>query len=459
MVLLSDAAPSGTARPPLKPVIEKTINDFLATSRDQDRLLLMFIGHAVEIEDEPYLVPIEGDLEVKETLIPVRWLLDKLGACRARQKVFVLDVCRLNPSRGQERPGSGPMSAKLDALLKQPPPGVQIWTACVAEQHSYEFEYVALNNGVFQDSLFEILSQGVPGGMQKAEDPIPVAQLVERVNQRMKEMLDKEQKVQTSRLTGEEPAAGAPYDPSQPVPQRVVIEAPAPPEGGPAPLELVQGVLKDLEVPAIKTTRDEQALKVEQMPVFAARLMEAYKDDGQKTPFRDTVVRTREVLNQQLKGKRLREEFRAPPNEARFKDEIKDYQTREVAALLGELNEALEDLKNAGKDRDKEMSKRWQANYDYVLARMEMQIAYLYEYTTMLGSMRKELPARDPKIHGGWRLASQTTLQGDAAGKRLATDARKILEKLAKDHPDTPWAVLAKRERFTALGLDFQPIK
>src|SRR5262245_27808310 len=58
LALLSDAAPSGMARPPLKPVIEKTVGDFLNSSREQDRILVLFVGHAVEIEDEPYLVPL-----------------------------------------------------------------------------------------------------------------------------------------------------------------------------------------------------------------------------------------------------------------------------------------------------------------------------------------------------------------------------------------------------------------
>jgi hypothetical protein len=275
----------------------------------------------------------------------------------------------------------------------------------------------------------------------------------------MKNLLDKEQKVQTSRLTGQQTDAGAGPDPSQPRPPRLVIEMPAPPEGGAAGTEVVQAILRELEVPPIKTTRDEQALRPELMPVFSARLLEPYKDDGEKTPFRETVLRTRDLLTRQLRDKRLREEFRAPDNEARFKDEIKSYQTSEIATLLADLTEALEDLKGIGKERDKETSRRWQANYDYILARLQMQIAYLYEYTTMLGSMRKDLPPRDPKVHGGWRLASQPTLQGDASGKRLASDARKLLDKLAKDHAGTPWEVLAKRERYTALGLDWQPIK
>ena len=32
----------------------------------------------------------------------------------------------------------------------------------------------------------------------------------------------------------------------------------------------------------------------------------------------------------------------------------------------------------------------------------------------------------------------------------------KLLEKIEKDYPDTPWAVLAKRDKGTALGLDIQ---
>lgn len=455
---LSDAAPSG-AQPTVKPAIEKAVVDFLTGARQQDRVLLFFVGHAVEIEDEAYLVPLEGDLEIKETLISLKWLYDQLASCRARQKVLVLDVCRTNPSRGQERPGGGPLGAKLDAALQQPPAGVQVWSACVAGQHSYEFDYVQQSNGVFVDALTEVLALGSMGSAQKPEEPLPLEQLVERVNQRMKDMLDKDQKVQTSRLTGQEPAAGAAYDPSQARPPNVFVGAPAGPEGGSASPDLVKGILTELDLPPVRSGRDDVPVRLEALPLFSAKALEGYRDDGPMTPFRQTVARTRDLLNKQLRGKRLRDEFRAPANENRFRDEIKDYQTREVATVLGELSDALDDLKAAGKERDKEMSKRWQANYDFVLARLEAHMAYLYEYTSMLGAMRRELPPLDAKMHGGWRLAPQAAMQGDSAGKRLAADARKVLEKLAKEHPGTPWEVLAKRERFTALGLDWQPIK
>src|SRR5262249_963201 len=106
---LSDSAPGGAARPPLKPVIESTIHDFLTSSRAQDRVLLLFVGHAVELGEQAYLVPLEGELDKEATLIPLAWLYEQLSKCKARQKALIIDVCRFDPTRGPERPGSGPM--------------------------------------------------------------------------------------------------------------------------------------------------------------------------------------------------------------------------------------------------------------------------------------------------------------------------------------------------------------
>lgn len=130
---LSDSAPQGTAKPPMKSLVEKSITDFLASSRKQDRLLVVFVGHVAEIGDDVYLVPLEGEMDNKDTLVPLKWVYEQLSQCEARQKVLVLDVARFNPGRGQERPGGGPMSAKVDEALKNPPEGVQVWSACVAE--------------------------------------------------------------------------------------------------------------------------------------------------------------------------------------------------------------------------------------------------------------------------------------------------------------------------------------
>jgi hypothetical protein len=144
----------------------------------------------------------------------------------------------------------------------------------------------------------------------------------------------------------------------------------------------------------------------------------------------------------------------------RFKQELQDYQTKDLSKTQAKLMEALENLKEKEivAARAKE-DKAWQATYDYILARVEAQVAYLYEYQTLLGAMRKDLPEYNPKLHNGWRIASKETLEGDKTGQNLAKDARKIYDKIVKDYAGTPWEILAKRDRLTNLGLEWQATK
>src|SRR5262249_45734744 len=154
---LSDAANKGQARPPIKSVIEKTLTNFLDTSRAQDRIMVFFVGHAVELGDEAYLVPIEGELENAATLIPLKWVYEKLAGCKARQKVLVVDVCHFSPTNGAERPGADKMTAKMDEALKNPPKGVQVWSSCVADQRSFETDDMPM--GAFLDAIYDTLEK------------------------------------------------------------------------------------------------------------------------------------------------------------------------------------------------------------------------------------------------------------------------------------------------------------
>ena len=130
-----------------------------------------------------------------------------------------------------------------------------------------------------------------------------------------------------------------------------------------------------------------------------------------------------------------------------------------VAKVIGELMDESDALKAVAGDRKGE-TKRWQATYDYVVARMDAQIAYLNEYQAVLGQILKGLAAPDPKLYKGWRLASQYDPQtGDSASKKLAGESRKKLDKIIAAYPDTPWEIMAKRDRTSGLGLEWQPMK
>jgi hypothetical protein len=492
--LLTDGARGGVARPPLKPVIEQSIERFLATSRPQDRVILLFAGLAAEVEDQPYLVPLEGDLTRKDTLVSLKWVFDRLAACPARQRVFIADVCRYDPARGLERPNGGPMGAKIDALLKNPPPGVQVWSSCVAQQYSYEFDSASDERGTVDGPVFlGAFGQAVQqaGRIPKPEDPLPVAALAERVNERARKLVqargvivDGQKAQQTPRLAGEEPAAGSPYDPAAPPPARFEMPTPAKIAGGkPADPALVRGIVREIALPPIKLLgKDETAFtsRLESLVPFSAVALKDYAPDGMSIedarrsadvyPLRVAVLNAVEVLRRHGENKvkvgnsikhvgSLREEFRGATNDA-VKKTVANEQREGPALILAELEDAVKELEKAGESRAKEPSKRWRADYDYVLARMKARYAYVNEYNLMLAKIRKdELPPIDPKLHNGLRLASVEKLQSGKEVRDYATDAKKLFDKVIAENPGTPWEILARRDRLTALGLTWQPTR
>src|SRR5262249_54928178 len=161
----------------------------------------------------------------------------------------------------------------------------------------------------------------------------------------------------------------------------------------------------------------------EAMPPFPAEALREYAKEGAATPLREEVLKARNLLADLAARHKLKDGYRAIAD-MQLKQQVKKDQMQ-VAKVLGDLQEEYDALKAVAEHR-KDETKRWQANYDYVLARMEAQLAYLNEYQAVLGQVLKEAPPRDPKIHNGWRLASQHDPQtGDSAAKKMTTESRK----------------------------------
>src|SRR5262249_6925394 len=196
--------------PPTKEVVEQVMEQFLSTSRAQDRVILMFVGHIAEVDEAPHLLPLEGEADKADSLIPLSWLYGKLAACPAQQKVLILDVCRFSPTRGEERGAVAPMGEKTDAMLAKPPKGVQVLTACVAGQRSLEMDdRVTQNEGLVDGGILlnriSILKAGggIKGLTQKPEDPLPLEELMFKVNKATTSMAKLYHgQEQTPRLTG-----------------------------------------------------------------------------------------------------------------------------------------------------------------------------------------------------------------------------------------------------------------
>jgi hypothetical protein len=289
---------------------------------------------------------------------------------------------------------------------------------------------------------------------------------------------------QTPRLSGKPLDQGASYDPKERAALSPVAVVPA--NQGVTRVANradVKAVFAEINIPPVRVTGTSAKTR-DDLP-FSQEIMEGYKaDDEPDSELRKAVLRARAALwvvspqkgpmpaelkaeaakfEAELKGvdlmlvaKTMSSKVGVPANENQFKTLIEN-QERQIAKIMRALNDVYDDLKDVKKLRADE-TKRWQAHYDFAVARMEEQIAYLYEFQSMLGAIRKDLPPRG-KDDTGWVLASSETLTGDSAGKKLAASSRKIFDQIATDHAGTPWEILAKREKFTALGLEWKPTR
>lgn len=454
---LSDAAPA--PRPPLRDTVTKAIRDFAVTSRGQDRIILLFSGHAIDVEGVPYLVPLDGEPGNLASLVQVREVFEALAACRARQKLLILDVCRFNPSHGSERPSGGAMTEAFEAAIAKPPAGVQVWSACSAGQHSYEDAMVS--GGLFMNALVDSVTPATRGRRlmlkpEKQDSPLPLRDLSFAVNRWTSgDATSYARRKQTPKIFGNENKDGAAFDADEPAAVTVVF----PKVEGDffAPKELVQGILKDaarippLRVPAGGTP----SLQADSFPGFRNQALREYRDTD--SPLRAPIDTVIAALAKQ--GEVLREEFPIR-NIDQLKREVAPIKSRFAEAKL-DLDETLEALERAGELRKKEMSPRWRASYDYVKARLLMRAAYVFEYQYMLSEVGDALPELGPK-HLGWRLAAREKMQAKGEpGKEArarARQARDLLEAIAKEHRGTPYEILAKRDLATALGLEWQPL-
>lgn len=450
-----------------KAVIETAISDFVDTSREQDRVIVLFTGHGIEIDKEAYLIPVEGDRQNAKSLIPLAWVYDKLAKCKARQKLLILDVFRFPPARGEELPGTGEMTEDFDAKLLNPPAGVQVWSSCIKGQQSIELE----GGSVFMQALCSALQERLPG-IQEPTNPLPLDVMVPKVNQRLKEILAPQKLEQLSRLTGTHvEEGGVAYNPNEPLPVKLALKNVTPAGGEGAGLAMVKNILEEVNhLPPVKSTQKQ--LQATSLPAFSAKVLEEYKadyktwaelvdmaKDKEKYPLRAATLQAIKVMKES-EALSMKESLTNPAGGAitpAIKKTFADNQ-KEPGVMIFQMESALAELKAANEMRDKETSKRWVANYDYALARLQSRLVYIYEYNNILAQVRGDnLPALEP-IHNGWRVGSQKKVQiSEPKVKDMVKNIAKTWKRIADENPGTPWAILASRESMTALGLVWRP--
>ena len=476
LYLVSDTAPQPDGRNPMRPVIIGAYEKFFDTSRSQDRIVVYFGGHVmtrkVDDKDVAYLIPMDGDPDEVDTLIPLADFYAKLGACPATQKVVIWDVCRFNPERGRQRPGSEPMTEEVAAALAAAPAGVQVVMTCSPGENALEFynlqpdgpgrgKFVVAGSNFLEATRYVAGRAGAPKNLGP-NDLIPVEDWVKAIGKRVADVASNEKAKQTLTVVGGPAETHVAFKAEEPPALR--FDLPVPPKGA-----LAGDIAGELTLPGIQSDEGESAIgnfpfAVEALAPFAADVSVAEiqkPDNAEKYQFRLKVLDAFQTIRD-VWGKKdgdLRDKLALDGGKVtdQLKKEILEEQ-RFPATAITKLERAII-LLEAEENKRASEPKRWQAHYDYALAQCKARIAYLQEYNLALGNIRTEvLPTLDPKKgQDGYRLISSDKLKSGKKEQAYAKEAKELFEKMATDYKGTPWAVQAKRDRGLSLGLQWQP--
>lgn len=143
------------------------------------------------------------------------------------------------------------------------------------------------------------------------------------------------------------------------------------------------------------------------------------------------------------------------------------------------LNASIRHLESVRDLRAAESSRRWQANYDLLYAQCLCFRARMPQYVLALQRQVKRTPQPDGDKHNRWSFRSRRDASAAPAAdefdrlgkvlalnktseefiKRLASDraaAELALQQVINNHPETPWAAVAKLEKNRGFGLQLK---
>ncbi|MBI1899484.1 MAG: VWA domain-containing protein [Planctomycetia bacterium] len=139
-------------------------------------------------------------------------------------------------------------------------------------------------------------------------------------------------------------------------------------------------------------------------------------------------------------------------NEGELKRLLDDAQ-KVAAKLEPKIDQLYTALQLGEKDRPKIIEPRWQAGYDLAYGRVLAAKVRTETYNQMLALLKGGKNFQD-KNNDTWELRPANTTVGSSL-ERMAKQARELLEGVVRDHPGTPWALLAEKELRTPFGWEW----
>jgi hypothetical protein len=140
-------------------------------------------------------------------------------------------------------------------------------------------------------------------------------------------------------------------------------------------------------------------------------------------------------------------EFRSD-NDTVLRREMTEAQ-KPIADLDANLDSLLKRLEQGEKDRAKVKEERWRASYDLAIGRTLALRVRAFGYNSMLAEMKASPKKFENSENNMWRLIPSKEITSGVAIKKMSIKAIEYLSHVIDEHPGTPWALLAERERIS----------
>ena len=141
-------------------------------------------------------------------------------------------------------------------------------------------------------------------------------------------------------------------------------------------------------------------------------------------------------------------------DEAAFANLLSEAQ--KSAAKLGPVTwQMYQTLKDGESGRKLEATPRWQAGYDLAMGRVMAVLVRTDGYNKMLAQAKRGLKFKDPK-NNTWVLEPSDSVSVGSDVETMSNKAKMYLQRVVDEHPDTPWALLAKQELDNKLGWEWK---
>ncbi len=175
----------------------------------------------------------------------------------------------------------------------------------------------------------------------------------------------------------------------------------------------------------------------------------AYQTAVSRSPIRSSVLNAARITQQNL-PRQPSLNFPAASSD-QFKEAMENNQVL-AARVLYTVEEALVPILRAQDFRDRETSKRWQAHYDLIKARLLAMKVRCYVYDKACAQMKTEPLPFQNEGSNAWRLVADQTNYYSPSAESAAQEATELLEGIVTEHGGTPWALLAQRELRNPFG-------